>query len=157
MHLTACHCAASGFVIISWYKIQVFVSISPLFQICDYGFRFPIHDKFRTLFLPNSLSPSVHFTTYHTLSTSAPHSHFLCLFFHFCGTWMTCNITEYRFLWFTSSNLILKWFVNLFDPWGKSDECSNLLPPHLYPLTASKYLCWPFSRCLPTFHLVLFV
>ena len=152
MHLTTCHCTASGFVITSWkvWNSRLSLPVVHLPDLWLWLFVFPIHDKFWPLHLLGaafSLCP-------HLLSVlpllCSPFPLSLPLFFLLLPTqelgWPAISQSMA-----SSDSLILTLglktdFVNLFDPWGKSDGAGESnSSPHPSPLTAPKYLSWPFQ------------
>lgn len=141
-------------------KFQVFVSRSPSSRFVTMAFRFSnslqvlTFTSSRRSFLPLSFSPPVCPT-----SPMLPIPIFSAPLFLTSanpGTWMTCSTQSVG----SSDSLVLisclkTDFVNLFDPWGKSDGAQEFnSSPNPSPLTASKYLCWPFQVFF-SFHLVL--
>lgn len=141
-------------------KFQVFVSRSPSSRFVTMAFRFsnswqvPNFISFRHNFLPLCFPPPVSVLPL----LCSPFRLSLSLFFNFCQprNLMTCSTQSMG----SSDSLVLisclkTDFVNLFDPWGKSDGAQEFnSSPNPSPLTASKYLCWPFQVFF-SFHLVL--
>ena len=140
-------------------KFQVFVSRSPSSRFVTMAFRFSnswqvlTFTSSRRSFLPLSSPPVCPASPLLPIPTfSVP----LFLTSANPGTWMTCSIQSMG----SSDSLVLisclkTDFVNLFDPWGKSDGAQEFnSSPNPSPLTACKYLCWPFQVFF-SFHLVL--
>ena len=142
-------------------KFQVFMSSSPSSRFVTMTFHFsnswqvPNFISSRHNFLPLGFSPPV--SVLPLLCSPFPLS--LSLFFLILPTqelgWLAISQSMG-----SSDSLVLisclkTGFVNLFDPWGKSDGVQEFnSSPNPSPLTASKYLCWPFQVFF-SFHLVL--
>ena len=143
-------------------KFQVFVCRSPSSRFVTMAFRFsnswqvPNFISSWCSFLPLCFSPPVS-VLLPLLCSPLPLS--LSLFFSLLPTqelgWPAVSQSMG-----SSESLVLisclkTDFVNLFDPWGKSDGAQEFTSsPNPSPLTASKYLCWPFQVFF-SFHLVL--
>ena len=133
-------------------KLQAFPSRSPSSRFVTMAFCFsnswqvPNFISFRHNFLPLCFSPPV--SVLPLLCSPFPLS--LPLFFLLLPTqelgWPAISQSMA-----SSDSLILTLglktdFVNLFDPWGKSDGAGESnSSPHPSPLTAPKYLSWPFQ------------